>query len=296
MLGLTLTTGNAFATSSDESILVLGRVSNNPEAHFDRLQPLLDYVVERMAGVGIKEGRILMARDRQAMLSYLRQGRVDWVTETTGGAIRMIDRGQAEPLLRTWRGGSPTYYGLFVARKDSQISGLDDLLGRSIGFEHPMSTSGYMLPAGMLLEAGLPLAIMLSPLDQPSPDFVGYAFTDDALNSITWVHKRIVDVAAISDQDWARHVESVPEYAEDLTVFARSEPTPRGLELVRSGIKPAVRARLREVLLAVGDDPAAASALANYFGTTRFSDADDALFEQIEPLRQMIGRVRDELE
>ena len=32
----------------------------------------------------IREGRILMARDVQQMNSYLRRGRVDWVTETPG--------------------------------------------------------------------------------------------------------------------------------------------------------------------------------------------------------------------
>ena len=65
-------------------VLVLGRISDDPKAHYEQLKPLLDYVVPRMADVGIREGRILMARDAQQMTSYLRRGRVDWVTETAG--------------------------------------------------------------------------------------------------------------------------------------------------------------------------------------------------------------------
>ena len=65
-------------------VLVLGRISDDPKEHYEQLKPLLDYVVPRMASVGIREGRILMAHDVQQMNSYLRRGRVDWVTETPG--------------------------------------------------------------------------------------------------------------------------------------------------------------------------------------------------------------------
>ena len=70
--------------ADDAHVLVLGRISDDPKAHYEQLKPLLDYVVPRMADVGIREGRILMARDAQQMNSYLRRGRVDWVTETAG--------------------------------------------------------------------------------------------------------------------------------------------------------------------------------------------------------------------
>ena len=60
-----------------DSVLVLGRISDNPKQHYQQLKPLLDYVVPRMRDVGISEGRILMARDAQQMNSYLRRGLVD---------------------------------------------------------------------------------------------------------------------------------------------------------------------------------------------------------------------------
>ncbi|MDQ3056423.1 MAG: metal-binding protein, partial [Pseudomonadota bacterium] len=67
-----------FAEAADDPhVLVLGRISDDPKAHYEQLKPLLDYVVPRLAAVGIREGRVLMAKDVQQMASYLRRGRVD---------------------------------------------------------------------------------------------------------------------------------------------------------------------------------------------------------------------------
>ncbi len=288
--------GSASARQDDDSVLVLGRVSDDPAAHYERLRPLLDYVVERMSDIGIREGRILMARDGQAMNSYLRQGRVDWVTETASGAISMMDRGRVDLFLHAWRGGRAEYRTLLIARQDSTIESLGDLRGRSIGFQHPMSTSGYRVPAGLLLDAGLDLAILLSPMDAPDPDFLSYAFTGHAQNSVTWVQKGVVDAAAISDQDWEDYVLPLDDDGHSLRIIATSPPIPRGLELVRSGLSPGVRSRLREILLNADRDPAARDALSHYFRTERFTLPNEALLEQIETLRQPFRRVRDELE
>jgi len=296
LLSFLLFSGSAAASQNGDSILVMGRVSDNPAAHYERLEPLLNYVVERMADVGIREGRILMARDVQVMNSYLRQGRVDWVTETASGAISMMDRGRADLFLHAWRGGRAEYHALFIARGDSGITDLEDLRGRSIGFQHPMSTSGYRVPAGLLMDAELELAILLSPMDRLDPNFVSYAFTGHAQNSVTWVQKGVVDAAAISDQDWEEYVLPVDDYVRDLRVVAASPPIPRGLELVRSGLSPRIRSRLREVLLNADRDPAAREALSSYFGTERFTPPDEALLEQINALRQPFRRVREELE
>src|SRR5690349_2926934 len=96
--------------SEDAHILVLGRISDDPNAHYAQLKPLLDYVVPRMRDVGITEGRVLMARDAQQMASYLRRNRVDWVTETASTAVQLQQRAAARPLLLTERNGVSRYH------------------------------------------------------------------------------------------------------------------------------------------------------------------------------------------
>src|SRR5690606_26878990 len=175
--------------SAEPGVLVLGRISDDPAAHYDQLRPLLDYVVPRMSDVGIHEGRVLMARDSKQMESYLRRGRVDWVTETSGSAMALQARAGAKPLLLTERNGVGSYRTVFIARRDSGIAGLDDLRGRSIAFQNPTSTSAYFVPAMTLIDRGLDLEILLSPTDRPAEGSVGYLFARSELNISTWVHK-----------------------------------------------------------------------------------------------------------
>lgn len=276
--------------------LVLGRVSDNPKGDYVRLKSLLDYVVPRMASVGIRRGRVLMARDNQQMVSYLRRGKVDWITETAGSAVAYQDRGGARLLLLSEREGMPSYRTVFFARRDSNVRTLADLRGRVIAFQSPASTSAYFVPASAIIDTGLPLVILASPSDQPGRDLVGFVFARSELNISTWVHKGLVDAGAFSDQDWA-DLERLPaSFRGDLVVFHRTDAVPRALELVRGDLDPRVAARLADVLLAAIDDPEADAALERYWRTTDFRRPDAPTLAALDHLRQGVGRIRAEVE
>ncbi|MBK9658050.1 MAG: phosphate/phosphite/phosphonate ABC transporter substrate-binding protein [Rhodanobacteraceae bacterium] len=284
------------AQAQTSTTLVLGRVSDDPKAHYERLKPLLDYAVAHMADLGIREGRVLMARDAQQMVSYLRQGKVDWISETSGAAIGFEERAHARILLRARRGGLFDYRTVFFARKDSGIRSIDQLAGRSLGFQHPMSTSAYLVPAAILLDRGLSLAIQSSPLERPPAQFVGYVFSRSEGNLVTWVQKGLVDAAAFSNQDWDELQVNEPEVAAELMVFHQSREYPRAVELVRDGLDPRIEQRLREVLLAAHTDPAAHAALEAYTRTERFDEVDAATWASLSELRIGVRRVRAEIE
>ena len=115
----------------------------------------------------------------------------------------MMDRGGAEVLALGWRGGLYQYHSVFIVRRDSGLDSLNSLRGHSVGFQHPMSTSAYLVPAGMLLAEQLPVAILLSPRwTSLRASLSDTRFTGTEANSVAWVEKRIVDAAAISNQDW----------------------------------------------------------------------------------------------
>lgn len=296
---MVLATGLAVPTvalSQEREVLVLGRISDDPRRHYDQLQPLLDYLVPRMHDVGIRDGRILMARDAQQMQAHLRRGRVDWVTETPAMAVTLMDRANARLLLATERTGVASYRTIFLARRDSNVHDLASLAGRAVAFQSAASTSAYTVPAMMLLEAGLRPEVMISPLDTPARDSVGYVFARTEFNIATWVEKGIVDAGAISNLDWEEVLVREPRMADSLHIIAESGPIPRGLELVREGIEPPVERRLRELLLAAGDDPEAGPALRAFFDTTRFIEADAEIQRQLGALRIGMQRIREEME
>lgn len=284
------------APSDDGSVLVIGRISDDPKAHYEQLKPLLDYVVPRMRDVGITEGRILMARDAQQMTSYLRRGRVDWVTETSGTGMQLQKRAGAKPLVLTERGGVSRYHSVFFTRKDSGIAGIADLKGHSIAFQSTASTSAYIVPAATLLDQGLQLEILLSPLDRPTPDSVGYVFARSELNIAAWVHKRLVDAGVLSSLDWNDTRRMPAAFRQDLKIIHQTADYPRALEMVRADLNPKVEARLREVLLEAADDPAAREAMTLFFRTTRFLPVDPASRAGLDRVRDGATRVRERVE
>ncbi len=297
LFGLAATCGVARpALAADPHVLVLGRISDDPKAHYDQLKPLLDYVVPRMADVGIREGRILMASDLQQMTSYLRRGRVDWVTETAATAMMLEQRAAAEPLLLTERNGVSEYRTVVFARRDSGITSLSDLRGRSIAFQNTSSTSAYFVPAMNLLQAGMSMEILLSPMDRPGSTSVGYVFARSELNISTWVHKRLVDAGSMSNLDWDNPQRTPLPYRKDFNVIFESQNYPRALEMVRGDLDSRVQQRLREVLIQAAGDPDAREALLRFFKTTRFLPIDPAAQQSLRELREGVARVRAEVE
>ncbi len=286
----------AAAVDDQRHILVLGRISDDPKIHYEQLKPLLDYVVPRMAGVGIREGRVLMARDAQQMASYLRRGQVDWVTETAGTAMSLLQRGNAKPLLLTERDGVSRYRSVLFVRRDSGLKSLEDLRGHSVAFQNNASTSAYFLPAIELLRRKLSLSLLLSPMDKPSEHAVGYVYARSEINVGAWVHKKLVDAGTMSDIDWNNPARMPPSFRKDLEVIHITEPVPRALEMVRGDLDPKVRARLREVLIDAAGDPQARDALKYFFRTTRFMPIDDETRVVLERLRAGVVQVRASVE
>ncbi len=282
--------------SDDPHVLVLGRISDDPKAHYAQLKPLLDYVVAHMRDVGITGGRILMARDARQMSSYLRRGRVDWVTETSGTGMELARRGGAEPFLLTERGGASAYHTIIFARADSGLTSVADLRGHALALQGVGSTSAYLVPASMALEAGLPMELLLSPQDRPDADSVGYVFARSELNIAAWVDKGMVDAGALSNLDWDNPRRMPESFRRNMRVLARSDDYPRAVEMVRSGLPVEVRARLHEVLLDAARDPQASDALRRFFGTTRFLDLDAESLRALERVRQAAAHVREHIE
>lgn len=280
----------------DAQVLVLGRISDDPKSHYEQLKPLLDYVVPRMADVGIREGRVLMAKDPQQMASYLRRGRVDWITETTATAMVMRERAGAVPLVLTERDGVSHYRSLFFARGDSGLKSLDEMRGHSVAFQRASSTSAYFVPAATLLDRGMTLEMLLSPMDHVGDEAVGYLFARSELNISTWVHKRLVDVGVMSNLDWDNPRRMPPAFKDDLVVIGETSEFPRALELVRANMDVRVRDRLREVLIEAAGDPKASDALNRFFRTTRFLPVDPASMQALDRVAAGVRRVRTDVE
>lgn len=272
--------------------LVIGRVSDNPKKHYKRLEPMVAYVVSHLKDLGITRYGILMAKNNQEMIEYLKEGKVDWITETPFSALIFCEETGAEIMVRRWKKGVPDYYSVIFTRNDSGIESLKDLKGKKIAFEDPGSTTSYYVPMAMLKKAGLDPIELASPREKPPADGVGYVFAGRDINITAWVYKGLVDAGAYGNSDWENPDDCPPAFKKDLKIIHQTKPFPRAMEIIRKGVDPEIKKRIKEILLNAHKDPRAKKALKAYRKTTRFDKFTGKAKEQLEVVRQLLEYFR----
>ncbi|MCG8522828.1 MAG: phosphate/phosphite/phosphonate ABC transporter substrate-binding protein, partial [Pseudomonadales bacterium] len=183
--------------------LVIGKISHNPKKHYRYLKPMSDYVAGKMSDLGIKRSKVRLAKSRKQLISWLRQGKVDWVTETSFAASIFVHEANAEPILLKHKKGDSRYRSLIFTRKDSGINSLQDLKEKIIAFEDEASTSAFYAPATLLIDDGLKLFQLDSVRESPPNGKVGFVFAGEEITIATWVEKGLADAGTVNNQDWA---------------------------------------------------------------------------------------------
>ena len=261
-----------FLASASAEPLVIGRVSTTPDKAFKEIKPIVDYVAARLRDLDITEGSVLVAKDREEMIKFLHEGKVDWTTDSVISSLLYSEKSRATIMLRRWAGGMHSYNSVLFARKDAGINSLQDLKGRKIAYENRGSTTSFYIPMATILKAGIELTELSSPRDKVLANKVGYTFAGDELNLTTWVHRRLVDAGAYHNQDWETPETNPDAMKQDLRIFFQSQPFPRMVEVVRHNLDAKIKNRLKEILLIAHEDPAAKEALNAYHKTSRFDE------------------------
>ncbi|MCU7918386.1 MAG: phosphate/phosphite/phosphonate ABC transporter substrate-binding protein [Candidatus Thiodiazotropha sp. (ex Dulcina madagascariensis)] len=291
ILGCCFPAVQTYASSKDPDTLVIGKISHNPKKHYRYLKPMVKYAVERMQDLGIRKGKIRMVRSKEQLADMVRRGDVDWVTETPIAAAYLHEKSGAEILVRKWKKGVPEYHSVFFSLEKSNINKLEDLVGKVIALEDPASTSAFYLPVYAMLEKGLRLIKLRNIREKPPADMVGFVFAREEINIATLVHMGIVDAGAFSNTDWNKEDHLPSKYRAKLSIFMRTSPIIRAVEMVRQDIDPAIRKRLEEILLQAGNDPQAAPVLHAYQRTKKFDKLSRDQETMIYNLRQIMDVV-----
>ncbi len=285
----------ALASSSDPHTLVIGKISHNPKKHYRYLKPMLLYAVERMHDLGIRNGKIRMAKNKQQLADLVARGEVDWVTETPIAAAYLHDKSGAEILLSKWKKGTPEYYTVFFSFKDGPVRRLEDLKGRTIALEDPASTSAFYLPVYAMLKKGLIPVRLKSFREKPPADRVGFVFAREEINIATLVSKGLVEAGAFSNLDWEKEDHLPSQYRQQFSIFQRLPPIIRAVEMVRHDLDPAIKQRLEEILLNADEDSSAKSVLSAYQQTKKFDKLSSDQIESIYDMHTIMDTVDQEV-
>lgn len=270
--------------------IILGDVDpDEPAKKIKRFQPLVDYLAVHLNELGILAGKVVIARNIEEMGDWLKRSEVDIYFDSAFPALVTQEKSGSEFLLRRSKEGVSSYWSTYVALADSGIDSVEDFLGKIIAFEEPHSTSGFILPAGSLVQRGFTLQKMERPDSTVAPNEVGYFFSRDEENTIELVLRGRVAAGGISNQDYQ---ELPPELMQRLVIFDQTVTVPRQIVSVRPGLEPALKRRVRELLLGLKDSEEG-RALLELMKESAFdplpSGTDAALAELKELIRLVSG-------
>jgi phosphonate transport system substrate-binding protein len=171
----------------------------------------------------------------------------------------------------------PLYYSDVIVRRDSAISSLEDLQGCSWAYNEPASHSGHTVTLYELVRRGA------------RPGFFSRVVEAGFHHrAVRLVHAGTIDAAAIDSQVLAIELRDHPRLAAGLRVVGSFGPSTIQPVVAAPPLPGQLKARVRDPLVELGDDPAARPALAYGF-VERFTLVDDAAYDDI---RAMLATIR----
>lgn len=138
--------------------------------------------------------------------------------------------------------GRPVYFGDIISRNDSGITSFDDLAGKCVGCNDPVSLSGYHSMRFALQDRGL------------SEDFTQLTFTGGHRRSIDMVLAGELDAAVVDSVVRTSRARNNPAVA-DLRVVERLGPWPVQPLVARSTLESDTVDRVRSLLLDASNSP-----------------------------------------
>jgi phosphate/phosphite/phosphonate ABC transporter binding protein len=179
----------------------------------------------------------------------------------------------AAPVLAGARyAGRPVYYSDVIVRHDSPITRLEELAGRSWAYNEPASHSGHTVTLYSLVRMGV----------QPG-FFARVVEAGFHQRAIRLVHAGAVDAAAIDSQVLTIELRDHPGLAGRLRVIGSFGPSTIQPVVAASRLPGRLKAQVRDLLVGLGDDPAARSLL-NYGLIDRFAPIGDATYDDIRAM------------
>lgn len=187
----------------------------------------------------------------------------------------------AQVILAEERDGRAYYHARFWVRKNDGISSLEELRGKTVAFNDPLSGSGYLMPVGRLIAEGL-----IERGDDVHRFFGGVYFAGGTELSIRALVNGFVDVAAVSEN--AAAVFLSPQERDLVTFVAESEPMPRHAIAVSRNLPADLVTRIEQAFLKL-NEPEHNHILQGLYGWRTVVPAHIDLYLPLVDLAQRVG-------
>ncbi len=204
-------------------------------------QPIFN-AVSRSTGLNFD---IRVGQSYNAVVEALCSGAADIAFVGPVTYVQAHDRNCAELLAVAVEHGQSIYYAGIFTKANSPIHTLKDLRGRRVAFGDINSTSSFVFPMTMIMDAGL----------DPARDLAAIRLTGSHANSLAALVQGQVDAAALSFDSFDKAIEQHAVDARTVRVVARSIAIPQPPIVMNSKLPGALKARLKAAFARVDKAP-----------------------------------------
>ncbi|MGX7111310.1 phosphate/phosphite/phosphonate ABC transporter substrate-binding protein [Gemella cuniculi] len=260
----------------EEKVIKMGFVPlKNSEKLVEDVKPIADYLSEKL-GVKVEA---FTASSYIGVVEGIGSGSVDFGIIPPFSALLAQKQSSAKPLL-TARGatGKPGYTAELYVRKDSEIKTLQDVKGKKVAFVDPSSSSGYIYPGAMLVEAGLNLDKDIS-----------YQFSGGHDKSLQLLLNKDVDVIGTFDGVPEKYSKDFPNAVTDTRKLATSDLIPGVMVTASSKMDSELQEKLKQALRDIEKDPKMSELFKKLFNITGFEDVDQNAYKKVEDTAKIMN-------
>ena len=179
------------------------------------------------------------------------------------------------------RNGLPYYETRFWVRKDSGIESLEDLRGKTVAFNDPLSASGYLFPVAKLIEEGL-----VEDADGINGFFGRVYFAGGTELSLRALMNGFVDAAGVSM--YGPEVFLSPQERDEIAAIAGHGPIPNHGVAVSGALPEPLVERLQTALLKL-NEPEHNDILRRLYGWKAIVPVDTELYLPLIEMAQQAG-------
>ena len=263
-------------TKKEEKVIKMGFVPlKNSEKLVEDLKPISDYLSERL-GVKVEA---FTASNYIGVVEGLGSGSVDFGIIPPFSSLLAQKQSNAKPILTSkGKTGKPGYTAELYVRKDSGIKSLQDVKGKKVAFVDPSSSSGYIYPGAMLVNAGLNLDKDIS-----------YQFSGGHDKSLQLLLNKDVDVIATFDGVEDRYAKDFPQAKTDIQKLATSDMIPGVMVTTSSKMDKELQEKLEKALRDIEKDQKMKEMFTKMFSITGFTDVDQDAYKKVEATAKVMN-------
>lgn len=175
--------------------------------------------------------------------------------------------------------GASTYHGYLFVRKDSGITGVREMRGKTMVYVDKTTSAGYLFPLAYLKDNGI---------KDPEHFFSATFFSGSHDAAVSAVLNRKADVGAAKHSIYDQMKKSDPRIERELMVLAESARMPSNGLCVRKDLDEALKSTLKTILLNLHQEADGKQVL-KQFGALKFIETTTADYQPVFDMAAKAG-------